>query len=236
MYFFRFFHIEKLCTVTNNFNYKSLIGEGGFGRVYKGHIATKYTDVAVKKLDRNGYQVNREFLLEALLLSLLDHSNLVNLLGYCCDGDQRILVYKYMPNGSLEDHLFNWGDGDPQKPLECDIRIKIAAGAARGLEYLHDIADPPVIYHDLKASNILLDEEWNPRISDFGKIPEKRALPSFSCAAMYLQEDATKQPTINLVAKALEYLCSGKNQEQPKEDQNDSSEKDEGLGGIRNKP
>ncbi|KAL8209765.1 hypothetical protein R6Q57_006497 [Mikania cordata] len=149
---------------TNNFNYNSLIGEGGFGRVYKGHIANKNTDVAVKKLDRNGYQGNQEFLVEALLLSLLDHSNLVNLLGYCCEGDQRILVYKYMPNGSLEDHLFT----EEQKPLEWDTRIKIAMGAARGLEYLHDKANPPVIYRDLKASNILLDDDWNPRLSDFG--------------------------------------------------------------------
>ncbi|XP_071727208.1 probable serine/threonine-protein kinase PBL23 [Rutidosis leptorrhynchoides] len=163
----QFFTYEELSAATNNFNYNSLIGEGGFGRVYKGHIATKDTDVAVKKLDRNGYQGNREFLVEALLLSLLDHSNLVNLIGYCCDGDQRILVYKYMPNGSLEDHLFNWG-AEEQKPLEWDIRIKIAMGAAKGLEYLHNKADPPVIYRDLKASNILLDEDWNARLSDFG--------------------------------------------------------------------
>lgn len=163
----QFFTYEELSAATSNFNYNYLIGEGGFGRVYKGHIATRNIDIAVKKLDRNGYQGNREFLVEALLLSLLDHSNLVNLLGYCCDGDQRILVYKYMPNGSLEDHLFNWGPGE-QKPLEWDIRIKIATGAAKGLEYLHNKADPPVIYRDLKASNILLDEEWNPRLSDFG--------------------------------------------------------------------
>ncbi|XP_076909563.1 putative serine/threonine-protein kinase PBL23 [Bidens hawaiensis] len=163
----QFFTYEDLSLATNNFNYNSLIGEGGFGRVYKGHIASKNIDVAVKKLDRNGYQGNQEFLVEALLLSLLNHSNLVNLVGYCCDGDQRILVYKYMPNGSLEDHLFNWGAGE-QKPLEWDTRVKIAIGAARGLEYLHDKADPPVIYRDLKASNILLDEDWNARLSDFG--------------------------------------------------------------------
>ncbi|KAL7584908.1 probable serine/threonine-protein kinase PBL23 [Lactuca sativa] len=163
----QYFTYEELSAATKNFSYNFLIGEGGFGRVYKGHIANKNTDIAVKKLDRNGYQGNREFLVEVLLLSLLHHTNLVNLLGYCSDGEQRILVYKYMSNGSLEDHLFNWRVGE-LKPLEWDIRIKIATGAARGLEYLHKKADPPVIYRDLKASNILLDEEWNPRLSDFG--------------------------------------------------------------------
>ncbi|XP_024959673.1 probable serine/threonine-protein kinase PBL23 [Cynara cardunculus var. scolymus] len=162
----QFFTYQELSAATNNFNYNLMIGEGGFGRVYKGHIASKNTDVAVKKLDRHGYQGNREFLVEVFLLSLLHHSNLIDLHGYCSEGDQRILVYKYMPNGSLEDHLFS--TVGERQPLEWDIRIKIATGAARGLEYLHDKADPPVIYRDFKASNILLDEEWNAKLSDFG--------------------------------------------------------------------
>lgn len=163
----QFFTYQELSAATNNFSYNLMIGEGGFGRVYRGRIAGKTDEVAVKKLDKHGYQGNREFLVEVLLLSLLHHSNLIDLHGYCSEGDQRILVYKYMPNGSLEDHLFNWRVGE-RKPLEWDIRIKIATGAARALEYLHDKADLPVIYRDLKASNILLDEEWNPKISDFG--------------------------------------------------------------------
>ncbi|PIN14366.1 Tyrosine kinase [Handroanthus impetiginosus] len=100
------------------------------------------------------------------MLSLLHHPNLVNLIGYCADGDQRLLVYEYMPLGSLEDHLH---DLLPDKqPLDWNTRMKIAAGAAKGLEYLHDKANPPVIYRDLKSSNILLDEGFFPKLSDFG--------------------------------------------------------------------
>ncbi|XP_043703304.1 probable serine/threonine-protein kinase PBL26 [Telopea speciosissima] len=100
------------------------------------------------------------------MLSLLRHQNLVNLVGYCADGDQRLLVYEFMPLGSLEDHLLDIPPN--QKPLGWFTRMKIASGAAKGLEYLHDKANPPVIYRDLKSSNILLDEDFNPRLSDFG--------------------------------------------------------------------
>lgn len=100
------------------------------------------------------------------MLSLLHHPNLVNLIGYCADGDQRLLVYEYMPLGSLEDHLHDLTPG--KKILDWNTRMKIAAGAAKGLEYLHDKASPPVIYRDLKCSNILLDEGYYPKLSDFG--------------------------------------------------------------------
>ncbi|KAL3576818.1 hypothetical protein D5086_022101 [Populus alba] len=160
------FTCRELATATTNFNNENLIGEGGFGRVYKGLIAKTNQVVAVKQLDRNGFQGNREFLIEVLMLSLLHHPNLVNMVGYCADGDQRILVYEFMVNGSLEDHLL---DLTPDKnPLDWNTRIKIAEGAARGLEYLHESADPPVIYRDFKASNVLLDENFNPKLSDFG--------------------------------------------------------------------
>ncbi|KAG5235683.1 serine/threonine-protein kinase [Salix suchowensis] len=160
------FTFRELATATKNFSNKNLIGEGGFGRVYKGLIAETNQVVAVKQLDRNGFQGNREFLVEVLMLSLLHHPNLVNMVGYCADGEQRILVYDYMVNGSLEDHLL---DLNPDKnPLDWNTRIKIAHGAARGLEYLHESADPPVIYRDFKASNVLLDENFNPKLSDFG--------------------------------------------------------------------
>lgn len=160
------FTFRELCVATNNFNPDSLIGEGGFGRVYKGHIESKNQVVAVKQLDRNGFQGNREFLVEVLMLSLLHHPNLVNLVGYCADGDQRVLVYEYMSNGSLEDHLLELPPG--KAPLDWNTRMKIASGAAKGLEYLHEQANPPVIYRDFKASNILLDGEFNPKLSDFG--------------------------------------------------------------------
>ncbi|XAR54523.1 Non-specific serine/threonine protein kinase [Bertholletia excelsa] len=160
------FTFRELAAATKNFRPECLLGEGGFGRVYKGRLESTGQVVAVKQLDRNGLQGNREFLVEVLMLSLLHHPNLVNLIGYCADGDQRLLVYEFMPLGSLEDHLH---DLPPDKePLDWNTRMKIAAGAAKGLEYLHDKANPPVIYRDLKSSNILLDEGYHPKLSDFG--------------------------------------------------------------------
>lgn len=160
------FTFRELASATKNFRQECLLGEGGFGRVYKGRLENSGQLMAVKQLDRNGLQGNREFLVEVLMLSLLHHPNLVNLIGYCADGDQRLLVYEYMPLGSLEDHLLDISPN--QRPLGWYTRMKIAAGAAKGLEYLHDKANPPVIYRDLKSSNILLDEEFNPKLSDFG--------------------------------------------------------------------
>ncbi|XP_007043875.2 PREDICTED: serine/threonine-protein kinase PBS1 [Theobroma cacao] len=160
------FTFRELAAATKNFRPESFLGEGGFGRVYKGRLESTGQVVAVKQLDRNGLQGNREFLVEVLMLSLLHHPNLVNLIGYCADGDQRLLVYEFMPLGSLEDHLH---DLPPEKePLDWNTRMKIAAGAAKGLEYLHDKANPPVIYRDFKSSNILLDEGFHPKLSDFG--------------------------------------------------------------------
>ncbi|KAF5770819.1 putative protein kinase RLK-Pelle-RLCK-VIIa-1 family [Helianthus annuus] len=160
------FTFRELAAAAKNFRADYLLGEGGFGRVYRGRLESTNQVVAIKQLDRNGLQGNREFLVEVLMLSLLHHPNLVNLIGYCADGDQRLLVYEYMPLGSLEDHLH---DLPPDKQqLDWNTRMKIAAGAAKGLEYLHDKASPPVIYRDLKCSNILLDEEYNPKLSDFG--------------------------------------------------------------------
>ncbi|XP_074310051.1 serine/threonine-protein kinase PBS1 [Silene latifolia] len=159
------FTFRDLAAATRNFREECFIGEGGFGRVYKGQLDTGQV-VAVKQLDRNGLQGNREFLVEVLMLSLLHHVNLVNLIGYCADGEQRLLVYEYMSLGSLEDHLL---DLPPDRePLDWNTRMKIAAGAAKGLEYLHDKANPPVIYRDFKSSNILLDEAFHPKLSDFG--------------------------------------------------------------------
>ncbi|XP_019429576.1 PREDICTED: serine/threonine-protein kinase PBS1 isoform X2 [Lupinus angustifolius] len=160
------FTFRELAAATKNFRPESFIGEGGFGRVYIGRLESTRQTVAVKQLDRNGLQGNREFLVEVLMLSLLHHPNLVSLIGYCADGDQRLLVYEFMPLGSLEDHLH---DLPPDKePLDWNTRMKIAAGAAKGLEYLHDKANPPVIYRDFKSSNILLDEGFQPKLSDFG--------------------------------------------------------------------
>ncbi|XP_076923516.1 putative serine/threonine-protein kinase PBL21 [Bidens hawaiensis] len=159
------FTLNELAITTQNFKDANLIGEGGFGRVYKGQLVSGKM-VAVKQLNLNGFQGDREFIVEVLMLSLLQHSNLVTLTGYCAHGDQRLLVYEYMSRGSLENHLF---DLKPiQEPLDWNTRLKIAIGAARGLEHLHCKANPPVIYRDLKSSNILLDNDFNPKLSDFG--------------------------------------------------------------------
>lgn len=160
------FTFRELATATKNFRQECLLGEGGFGRVYRGRLEKPDQIVAVKQLDRNGLQGNREFLVEVLMLSLLHHQNLVNLIGYCADGDQRLLVYEFMSRGSLEDHLLDIPPNQP--PLDWFKRMKIALHAAKGLEYLHVSANPPVIYRDLKSSNILLDDDFNAKLSDFG--------------------------------------------------------------------
>ncbi|XP_055833941.1 probable serine/threonine-protein kinase PBL21 [Solanum dulcamara] len=161
----RGFTFKELALATQNFREANLIGEGGFGSVYKGRLESGLV-VAIKQLNLDGLQGNQEFIVEVLMLSLLHHKNLVNLIGYCTDGDQRLLVYEYMPMGSLENHLFDLEPG--KKPLSWSTRLKIASGAAHGLEYLHCEANPPVIYRDLKSSNILLDNDFNPKLSDFG--------------------------------------------------------------------
>ncbi|KAH8505557.1 hypothetical protein H0E87_012692 [Populus deltoides] len=134
------FTFRELAIATKNFRAECLLGEGGFGRVYKGYLESTNQVVAIKQLNRNGLQGNREFLVEVLMLSLLHHPNLVNLIGYCADGDQRLLVYEYMPLGSLEDHLHEVPPG--KNWLDWNTRMKIAAGAAKGLEHLHDKASP----------------------------------------------------------------------------------------------
>ncbi|KMZ66905.1 Protein kinase-like protein [Zostera marina] len=160
------FSYKELAAATKNFKSDCLLGEGGFGRVYKGKLDNINQIVAIKQLDQNGLQGNREFLVEVLMLSLLHHQNLVNLIGYCADGEQRLLVYEYMSLGSLEDHLLDLPSN--RNRLDWNTRMKIAAGAAKGLEYLHDKANPPVIYRDLKCSNILLGDGFHPKLSDFG--------------------------------------------------------------------
>ncbi|KAM1576075.1 hypothetical protein ACFX13_033272 [Malus domestica] len=160
------FVFRELAAATRNFRAECPLGEGGFGRVFKGRLERTNQVVAIKQLDRDGLQGNREFLVELLMLSLLHHPNLVNLIGYCADGDQRLLVYEYMPLGSLGDHLHDVLPG--KRRLDWNTRMKIAAGAAKGLKYLHDKASPPVLHRNLKCSNILLGEGYHPKLSGFG--------------------------------------------------------------------
>ncbi|KAK1428773.1 hypothetical protein QVD17_17613 [Tagetes erecta] len=162
----RTFTYAQLVNATDNFKASYFLGEGGFGKVYKGKLEDSDQIVAIKQLDPNGLQGIREFVVEVITLSMADHPNLVKLIGYCAEGEQRLLVYEYMPLGSLEDHLH--GHRPHKKLLDWNTRMKIAAGAARGLEYLHDKMNPPVIYRDLKGSNILLGEDYHAKLSDFG--------------------------------------------------------------------
>ncbi|KAK6645945.1 hypothetical protein PHAVU_L001750 [Phaseolus vulgaris] len=158
------FTFRELATATKNFRQDCLLDEGGFGRLYKGIIPATGQIVAVMQLDRNG--IGKEFLGDVAELSMLQHENLVNIIGYCSDGDQRLLVYELFAGRTLENRLFeNKAD---EGPLSWYDRMKVVAGASKGLEYLHESADPPIIFRDMKASSILVDNEFNAKLRDVG--------------------------------------------------------------------
>lgn len=172
----RLFSYEELKEATNNFEHASVIGEGGFGRVFKG-VLNDGTLVAIKKLTTGGHQGDKEFLVEVEMLSRLHHRNLVRLVGYYTshDSSQNLLCYELVPNGSLESWLH--GPLGANCPLDWDTRMKIALDAARGLAYLHEDCQPCVIHRDFKASNILLENNFHAKVSDFGlakQAPEGR--------------------------------------------------------------
>ncbi|KAK8953181.1 hypothetical protein KSP40_PGU010261 [Platanthera guangdongensis] len=170
----RSFSFTELKTATRNFRPDSVLGEGGFGSVFKGWIdentfapAKPGTGIviAVKRLNQEGHQGHREWLAEVNYLGQLYHPNLVKLIGYCLEDEHRLLVYEFMPRGSLENHLFR--KGSYFQPLSWSLRMKVALGAAKGLAFLHS-AESKVIYRDFKASNVLLDASYNAKLSDFG--------------------------------------------------------------------
>lgn len=167
------FTYEEMRLATKRFRPDLVLGEGGFGVVYKGVIdenvrpGCNTTQVAIKELNREGYQGDREWLAEVNYLGQVRHDNLVKLIGYCCEDDHRLLVYEYMASGSLEKHLF--------RRVGCTLtwsrRMKIALDAAKGLAFLHG-AERPIIYRDFKTSNILMDADFNAKLSDFGLAKE----------------------------------------------------------------
>nr|XP_016490734.1 PREDICTED: receptor-like serine/threonine-protein kinase ALE2 isoform X6 [Nicotiana tabacum] len=161
----RTFSSSEIERATDNFNEARVLGEGGFGRVYSG-VLDDGTKVAVKILKRDDQQGGREFLAEVEMLSRLHHRNLVKLIGICIEERSRCLVYELMPNGSVESHLH--GVDKEISPLDWHARMKIALGAARGLAYLHEDSSPRVIHRDFKSSNILLEHDFTPKVSDFG--------------------------------------------------------------------
>ncbi|KAI3760490.1 hypothetical protein L1987_50885 [Smallanthus sonchifolius] len=178
----RVFKFAELKSATKGFNRTLMIGEGGFGCVYRGVVKAavddshaiggsdtdRHLDVAIKQLDRNGLQGHKEWINEVNFLGVVNHPNLVKLVGYCAEDDergiQRLLVYELMSNKSLEDHLLGRG----KSPLSWMARLRIAEGAARGLAHLHEEMDFQLIFRDFKTSNILLDEDFTPKLSDFG--------------------------------------------------------------------
>ncbi|CAN1775867.1 Serine/threonine-protein kinase PCRK1 [Linum perenne] len=188
----RSFTVSELKAATRNFSRSVMVGEGGFGCVYRGSIKsieepTKKIEVAVKQLGKRGTQASlfyslgtvsyshlvvlqghKQWVTEVNVLGVVEHPNLVKLVGYCADDDergiQRLLIYEFMPNGSVEDHL----SSRAETPLPWNMRLRVAQDAARGLTYLHEEMDFQIIFRDFKSSNILLDEQWNAKLSDFG--------------------------------------------------------------------
>ncbi|XP_057954195.1 serine/threonine-protein kinase PCRK1 [Malania oleifera] len=176
----RVFSFSDLKSATRGFSRALMIGEGGFGCVYRGVVKRvsaaavddedpdSMMDVAIKQLNRNGFQGHKEWINEVNFLGVVKHQNLVKLVGYCADDDergiQRLLVYELMCNKSLEDHLLS----RVPSPLPWMLRLKIAQDAARGLAYLHEEMDFQLIFRDFKTSNVLLDENFNAKLSDFG--------------------------------------------------------------------
>ncbi|XP_020204909.1 proline-rich receptor-like protein kinase PERK9 [Cajanus cajan] len=157
------FSYEELIKATNGFSTQNLLGEGGFGCVYKGYLPDG-REIAVKQLKIGGGQGEREFKAEVEIISRIHHRHLVSLVGYCIEDTRRLLVYDYVPNNTLYFHL----QGEGQPVLEWTNRVKIAAGAARGIAYLHEDCNPRIIHRDIKSSNILLDYNYEARVSDFG--------------------------------------------------------------------
>ncbi|ERN11421.1 hypothetical protein AMTRI_Chr03g43520 [Amborella trichopoda] len=185
----REFRFSDLKRATDNFSEKMKLGQGGFGTVYKGTLKKENMVVAVKKFSREAIQGRDDFLAELSVINRLRHRNLVRLLGWCYKQGELLLVYAYMPNGSLDKHLF-----DGESCLEWERRYSILAGVASALHYLHNEYDQKVVHRDLKASNIMLDSDYNARLGDFG-------------LARVLDQEKTSYAELNGVPGTLGYIA-----------------------------
>ncbi|XP_076882525.1 PTI1-like tyrosine-protein kinase At3g15890 [Bidens hawaiensis] len=161
----RIFSLKELHSATNNFNYDNKLGEGGFGSVYWGQLWDG-SQIAVKRLKVYSNKAEMEFAVEVEILARVRHKNLLSLRGYCAEGQERLIVYDYMPNLSLLSHLH--GQHSAECLLDWNKRMNIAIGSAEGILYLHHHATPHIIHRDIKASNVLLDAEFNAQVADFG--------------------------------------------------------------------
>ncbi|CAN1850782.1 Serine/threonine-protein kinase PBS1 [Linum perenne] len=157
------FTFKQLHSATGGFSKSNVVGHGGFGSVYRG-VLSNGRKVAVKVMDQEGKQGEEEFEVEVELLSRLRSPYLLALLGYCSGNNRKLLVYDFMANGGLQEHLYPL----PDRKLDWETRLRIALEAAKGLEYLHEHVSPPVIHRDFKSSNILLDKSFHAKVSDFG--------------------------------------------------------------------
>ncbi|KAF8718344.1 hypothetical protein HU200_025323 [Digitaria exilis] len=161
----RWYDLAELEVATGGFCPENVVGEGGYGTVYRGVLAGGEV-VAVKDLFDHKGQAEKEFKVEVEAIGKVRHKHLVGLIGYCAEGPKRMLLYEFVENGNLEQWLH--GDVGPVSPLTWEIRMKIAVGTAKGIAYLHEGLEPKVVHRDIKSSNILLDKRWNPKVSDFG--------------------------------------------------------------------
>ncbi|KAL7083206.1 hypothetical protein ACP275_14G147400 [Erythranthe tilingii] len=161
----RWYTLRELEAASNGLSDENVIGEGGYGIVYYGELADN-TRIAIKNLLNNRGQAEKEFKVEVEAIGRVRHKNLVRLLGYCVEGAYRMLVYEYVDNGNLDQWLH--GDVGEVSPLTWEIRMNIIIGTAKGLAYLHEGLEPKVVHRDIKTSNILLDRQWHPKLSDFG--------------------------------------------------------------------
>ncbi|XP_061375466.1 probable LRR receptor-like serine/threonine-protein kinase At1g06840 isoform X2 [Gastrolobium bilobum] len=188
------FTYKELALATDKFNSSTKVGEGGYGNVYKGILCDE-TFVAIKRAEESSLQGQKEFLTEIELLSRLHHRNLVSLIGYCSEEGEQMLVYEFMPNGTLRD----WISGKNKKTKESlnfGMRLRIAMGAAKGILYLHTEANPPIFHRDIKTSNILLDSKFIAKVADFG----------LSRLAPYLDEEETPRYVSTVVKGTPGYL------------------------------